>query len=242
MKPKIETCLSPALLPNYKLNGKTVVVIDVFRATSTICAILGNGAISVIPVGSVDKCKELGSNENTITAGERGGKVIPGLERGNSPVEFTSDVVKNKTVALTTTNGTRLMQMVGEASQILIGSFLNLQAICDYLILSGRDVVLACSGWQDLVNLEDTLFAGAVVHYLHSKFDVLDDNSILAEMLYKQSQNFNSLREFLQSATHYQRLLGFGLEKDLEYCCRMDIHPVVPFLQDGVIQVYPLDV
>jgi 2-phosphosulfolactate phosphatase len=127
---KLEVCLSPALLHLYDTRDAVVVIIDIFRATSTITAALHNGARCVIPVASVQECIEIGASlPGSITAGERDGKVVPGLLMGNSPLEYTPDVIKDKVLVLTTTNGTRLLHMVEGASAIVIGSFLNLSAL-----------------------------------------------------------------------------------------------------------------
>src|ERR1700734_746130 len=121
-KPKLEVCLSPALLHLYDTNGAVVVIIDIFRATSTITAALHNGARCVIPVASVAECIAIGESiPNSITAGERDGKIAEGLQHGNSPLEYPADFIKGKTLVLTTTNGTRLLHMVVGAAEIVIG-------------------------------------------------------------------------------------------------------------------------
>src|ERR1051325_2588362 len=135
-KPTLYTALSPALLHLYDLNHAVVVIIDVLRATSTIATALYNGARCVIPVDSVGRCIELGKQIDGITAGERDGKIAEGLEYGNSPFEYPANFVEGKTLVLTTTNGTRLLQMALEkgAKEIITGSFPNLSAVCDHLI------------------------------------------------------------------------------------------------------------
>ena len=229
-KPTIEVCLSPALLHLHDTKGAIVVIIDIFRATSTITAALHNGAKCVIPVASVPECIEVGKTEpNSITAGERDGKIAPGLQHGNSPLEYPADFVAGKTLVLTTTNGTRLLHMVEGAAQIVIGSFLNLSALCDYLLAQNKRVLLGCASWKDKYNLEDTLFAGAVVDRLHHAFEVADDSARGARHLYRQSGREN-LIEFLKDSSHYKRLSVYGLEKEMEYCVTPDLHPVVPFL------------
>lgn len=235
-QPQIQTCLSPIFVDQYDWSNKVVVVIDVFRATSTICSAIGHGAKAVIPVGSVEKCQKIGKSLGAITAGERGGKVIEGLQMGNSPLEYTSEVIQGKTLVLTTTNGTRLMQLVKDAEEIVIGSFLNLEAIVHYLKNKNKDVILACSGWQDQFNLEDTLFAGAVIHALKSDFECVDDTSFMAESLFNRVGDYTSLQDYLKKATHYHRLVNLGAEADLEYCCLYNLHPIVPVLLDGIIK------
>ena len=236
-KPSLEVCLSPALLHLYDTNDAIVVIIDIFRATSTITAALHNGAKCVIPVASVAECINIGNSiPNSITAGERDGKIAEGLQHGNSPLEYPADFIKDKTLVLTTTNGTRLLHMVQGASEIVIGSFLNLGALCGYLRSQNKKVLLGCASWKDKFNLEDTLFAGAVIHELQDAFEVGDDSARAAKHLYARTGGGNFI-EFLKDSSHYKRLSAFGLQKEMEYCVIPDQHPVVPVLQGREIVV-----
>ena len=228
---RLEVCFSPALLHLYDTRDTVVVIIDIFRATSTITAALHNGARNVIPVASVAECIELGLTiPDSITAGERDGKVVPGLQCGNSPLEYPRSVIERKSLILTTTNGTRLLHMVENAHQIVIGSFLNLDVICDYLLQQNKNVLLGCASWKDRFNLEDTLFAGAVVNRLQPNYAMNCDSARAANHLYLSSGGSNYL-DFLKDSSHYLRLSGFGLEKDLTYCTTPNLHPVVPVLK-----------
>ena len=161
-KPTLHTTLSPALLHLYDVSNSIVVIIDVLRATSTIATALYNGAKSVIPVDSVSRCIELGKQIEGITAGERDGKVAEGLVHGNSPFEYPREFIEGKTLVLTTTNGTRLLQMALDkgAKQIITGSFPNLSSVCNHLSEMNQNVILGCAAWKDRVNMEDMLFAG----------------------------------------------------------------------------------
>ena len=236
--PKLEVCLSPALLHLFDTKGTVVVIIDVFRATSTIAAALHNGAKCVIPVASVPECIELGTQiENSITAGERDGKIAEGLEYGNSPLEYPRAFVEGKTLVLTTTNGTRLLHMVQDADTIITGSFLNLGAVCDFLAAQGKNVVLGCAAWKDRFNMEDTLFAGAVVSRIGRQFDINCDSARGAKNLYESSGGGNFIN-FLRDSSHYRRLSGFGLLGDMEYCTTPDLHPVVPILKGRELVVH----
>jgi 2-phosphosulfolactate phosphatase len=236
--PRLEVCLSPALLHLFDTKDAVVVIIDVFRATSTIAAALHNGAQCIIPVASVAECIETGKNiENSITAGERDGKVAEGLEYGNSPLEYPKEFVQGRTVVLTTTNGTRLLHMVKDAAVIITGSFLNLSAVCDFLIAQNKNVLLGCAAWKDRFNMEDTLFAGAVVSRIGQYFDINCDSARGAKHLYDCSGGANFL-EFLKDSSHYRRLSGFGLVGDMEYCTTPDQHPVVPILKGKELVVH----
>lgn len=236
-KPRLEVCLSPALLHLYDTRGAIVVIIDVFRATSTIAAALYNGASRVIPVATVAECIELGRQlPDSITAGERDGKIAEGLAHGNSPAEYPRSFVENKTLILTTTNGTRLLHMVQDAATIVTGSFLNLSAVCDYLSGQDANVLLACSAWKDRFNLEDTLFAGAVATRLREQYDINCDSTRAASYLYERSGG-KDLISFLRDSSHYRRLAAYGLEADMEYCATPDLHPVLPILRGNELLV-----
>ena len=235
-KPKIEVCFSPALLHLYDFKGAIVVIIDVFRATSTITAALHNGARCVIPVASVAECIAIGNSiPDSITAGERDGKIADGLQYGNSPSEYPASFIKDKTLILTTTNGTRLLHMVNGAAEIVIGSFLNLHALSSYLAAKNKNVLLGCASWKDRFNLEDSLFAGAVVHELQDGFEINCDSARAALHLYGASGG--DFLSFLKNSSHYHRLAAYGLQEDMAYCATPDLHPVVPILKGNEIVI-----
>lgn len=229
-KPTLHTCLSPALLNLYDLKDSMVVIIDVLRATSTIATAMHNGAECVIPVATVPRCIEIGAELNAITAGERDGRIAEGLKHGNSPFEYHPEFVKGKKLVLTTTNGTKLLHMALDngAAEIITGSFPNLSAVCNYIEHRNMPVILGCAAWKDRVNIEDTLFAGAVIDRLSHLFDINCDASKLALNLYRQAKNdlFTFMKD--NQASHYHRLMNYGLEKDIRYCLTPDQAPVLP--------------
>jgi 2-phosphosulfolactate phosphatase len=234
-KPSLFTSLSPALVHLYDVSNSIVVIIDVFRATSTIAAALFNGAKCVIPVDSVSRCMELGRQIEGITAGERDGKIAEGLEYGNSPFEYPKEFVEGKTLVLTTTNGTRLLHMALEkgAREIVTGSFPNLSAVCDHIIEMKKNVVLGCAAWKDKVNMEDALFAGAIISKVREHFDINCDSSHIAEAMYEKGKK--DLFAFIKknNASHYHRLMKFDLEKDMRYCLTADVANVLPVYNEG---------
>ena len=242
-KPSLYTVLSPALLNLYDVNNTIVVVIDVLRATSTIATALYNGAKEVIPVDSVQQCIQLGKQLECITAGERDGQVAPGLQYGNSSFEYPRKFIGGRTLVLTTTNGTKLLHMAlaKGATEIVTGAFLNLSAVCDHLIQMEKNVILACAGWKDRVNMEGTMFAGAVVSIIGEHFSINCDSSHIAETLYKKARK--DMYEFMKSndASHYHRLTNFGLEKDIRHCLTPDLANILPEYVNGklVIQKRP---
>jgi len=238
-KPTLYTCLSPALLHLYDVTNTTVVIIDVLRATSTMATALYNGAKSIIPVDSVAHCIELGKQIDGITAGERDGKVAEGLEHGNSPFEYSREFIDGKTLVLTTTNGTKLLHMAlaKGAHTIVTGSFPNLSAVCDFLLQQKQNVLLGCAAWKDRVNMEDMLFAGAVINSVKDNFDINCDSSQVAETTYLLAKD--DLFGFMKTkgASHYHRLSGYGLEKDIQYCLTADVANVLPLYEDGKLTV-----
>lgn len=238
-KPTLYTCLSPALLHLYDVANTTVVIIDVLRATSTMATALYNGAKSIIPVDSVAHCIELGKQIDGITAGERDGKIAEGLKYGNSPFEYPRAFIGGKTLVLTTTNGTKLLHMAlaKGAYTIVTGSFPNLSAVCDFLLKQNHNVLLGCAAWKDRINMEDMLFAGAVINRVKEKYDINCDSSQIAETAYLLAKD--DLYDFMKTkgASHYHRLSGYGLEKDIQYCLTADVANVLPIYEDGKLTV-----
>lgn len=233
-KPTLYTCLSPALLHLYDLKNAVVVIIDVFRATSTIASVLHNGAKCIIPVDTVPKAIEISKRIDAIAAGERDGKIADGLQHGNSPLEYSPDFIGGKTLVLTTTNGTKLLHMAldNNADTIISGSFPNLSSVCKFLIAQNKNVVLGCAGWKDRYNLEDTLFAGAVISKIKEHFTIHCDSSLTAELLYENHKN--NLVEFAPNLTHYHRLVErFGLIEDIRFCLTPDVADVLVVYEDG---------
>jgi 2-phosphosulfolactate phosphatase len=238
-KPILHTCLSPSLLHLYDVSSSVVVIIDVLRATSTIATALYNGAKCVIPVDSVAECIRLGKQIEGITAGERDGKIAEGLKHGNSPFEYPREFIGGKTLVLTTTNGTKLLHMALDkgAKGIITGSFPNLSAVCEYLVKQKQNVILGCAAWKDRINIEDTLFAGAVISRIKEHFYINCDSSKIAETLFNDAKGYPY--DFLKNkeASHYHRLSNFGLEKDMRYCLTNDGANVLCIYQDGKLIV-----
>jgi len=234
-KPALFTSLSPALLSLYDITSSVVVIIDVLRATSTIATVLHNGAKEIIPVDSVNECIRIGRQIEAITAGERDGKVAEGLEHGNSPFEYPGSFIEGKTLVLTTTNGTKLLHMAlnNGAHEIITGSFANLDAVCNHIVQKNKPVLLACAAWKDRVNIEDTLFAGAVINKIKEHFSINCDASQMALGLYKEAEE--DLYEFMKrkEASHYKRLTSFGLEKDIRHCLTSNTANVLPLYTEG---------
>lgn len=236
--PSLATVLSPQLLNLYTIDDSIVVIIDVFRATSTIATALYNGAEKIIPVTTKEECLATGKLHNAVTAGEREGKIMEGLQHGNSPAEYPKKFIQNKTLVLTTTNGTKLIHIAIEhnAAQVITGSFPNLSSVCDYIISQNKNVLLACSAWKNIVNAEDSLFAGAVINRVKDFFTIHCDSSLMAEDIYTTHKN--NLASFAKKFTHWQRLASYGLGKDLNYCLTTDVANTLPVYDNGILKRY----
>lgn len=228
-KRNLEVCLTPALLHLHDIKDSIVVVIDIFRATSSICYGIDNGAEAIIPVATIEACRSY-SHSDFLLAAERNGEVVEGFDFGNSPFSYTAAKVAGKTIVLTTTNGTHAINVSRGANKIVIGSFLNLTALCNWIKTQPNNVLLLCSGWKDKVNLEDTLFAGGVVNHLRNENYVLDDAGIAAEDLYLLAKD--DLRSYLQKTSHSERLKKLGIEEDIKFCLNLDMTNSIPVL-DG---------
>lgn len=228
MSKKIEVCLTPALIDLYDIKESIVVVIDILRATSSITYGIANGAEAIIPVANVEDCLKY-SDCGFLLAAERNGEVVAGYDFGNSPFSYTSEKVEGKTIVLTTTNGTKALHLAQKnAHQVVIGSFLNLDSLCDYLSAQHKSVLLLCAGWKDQFNLEDTLFAGAVVNKLRKHFEHFDDSSVAAEDLYSLAKG--DLRKYLYKSSHSHRLAQLNIEEDVVFCLQLNICSAIPVL------------
>ncbi|TZF82128.1 2-phosphosulfolactate phosphatase [Pedobacter sp. BS3] len=228
---KLETCLSPALLPLFDIKNSIAVIIDIFRASSSICYGIANGAEAIIPVAEVEECAAYREKyPQYLLAAERNGEVVTGYDFGNSPFSYTAEHVCGKTIVLTTTNGTHALHLSRNAKQVILGSFLNLTAVCNWLRQQQENVLLVCAGWKNNFNLEDTLFAGAVVEQLQSGNYKPDDASIAANDLYRAGQS--DLNQYLKKTSHSERLKKLGIEKDIEFCLNVDLITAIPALRD----------
>jgi 2-phosphosulfolactate phosphatase len=227
---ELNVCLSPALIPLFSVEDYIVVVIDIFRATSSICYGIENGAEAIIPVSEVEECAAYAERgPGYLLAAERDGRVVEGFDFGNSPFSYTKEKVAGKTVVLTTTNGTHALHLSRNAKKVVIGSFLNLTALCKWLKSQDEAILLVCAGWKNNFNLEDTLFAGAVADQLKGGDFKPDDAAIAATDLYEIGKN--DINAYLKKTSHSERLKKLGIEKDIEFCLQIDLTTAIPVLE-----------
>jgi len=217
--PSVSVCLSPRLADIHDFRDKIGIVVDILRATTTISTALEYGAIAIRPIETLDECKNWRS-KGYLGAAERGGKKVEGFEYGNSPFDYINKNISGEKIALTTTNGTKTIHAVKTADMVLMGSFCNISALSEVLMDKKKDIIIVCAGWDDEINLEDTLFAGALIDGLMDSFDVSADPAILAHNLFLNGKD--DMFQFLKKSSHVTRLLNFGLKKDIYFCLEQD--------------------
>jgi 2-phosphosulfolactate phosphatase len=221
------------------VRDKTVVVIDVLRSCSTIQTALERGASSIIPLGDNDDAGRYTrylDAASVLLCGEKDGKKVEGYQLGNSPMEFTEDVIRGKTILFKTTNGTKAITRSTGARKLLVGSFLNLSAVADELRQEAASgVVLICSGWHSRLSIEDMLCAGAIIHKVF-------DNNMPGEatdgvkMAYGLFEKFgHDIPALISECNHAKRLRDLGYGDDVSYCSQVDLFGGVPRMHEGVI-------
>jgi len=234
---KIDVIFSADRIEEDNVRGKTAVVIDTLRATSTIVSSLANGAKEVIPVVSIEEAKSLkrSQGEESLVAGERGGVKIEEFDLGNSPRDYRQDVVDAKTIILTTTNGTKCFIRLKSAKEVLVLSLLNLEAINNYL-QDKEKVVFCCAGTHGEFALDDFVTAGASIAKLIASKDVkLSDRALVAYQIYLQ--NKDNILAIIKGSKSGQNLVSLGKEKDIDYIVAGQKFGVVPSYREGKIKI-----
>jgi 2-phosphosulfolactate phosphatase len=232
---KLEVAFTPAEI-GVHAGDRTVVVIDVLRASSTILEALINGAHAVIPVESVEiavaRAQEIGRDQ-CILCGERDTQPIAGFRLGNSPLEFTAERVAGKTLVMTTTNGTRALALGGTGSRCVVGSLLNAGAVSK-AVRGDQDVLLLCAGREGRFALEDALCAGILARRIlagrRRSDHQLNDAAMTAMLLARRFEK--KLPEAIRRTSAGRRLLELGRGEDVEYCVRADHYDRVPVVRE----------
>lgn len=225
----ITVCLSPELIHLYNLPGSVVVVVDILRASSCIVTGIAHGVTSFKPVASLNEC-DFWRSKGYVGAAERGGQKVEGFELGNSPFSYMDPELENQNIAFTTTNGTEAIMRSKAANQIIIGAFLNFDVMANYLKNLTYDIIVHCAGWNGKVNMEDTIFAGALINELKNEFNTDNDAALAAMSLYNLSKT--DLKGYLAEASHYKRLQHLGLQKDIDFCFEYNHFKVIPILKN----------
>ena len=217
--------------------GKTVVVVDILRASTTIAVALANGAEGIVPVLTPEEARDrrTGRLAHALLGGEREGVRLDGFDLGNSPLEYTPERVRGKTILFTTTNGTRAIRAAATAERLFVGAFVNLDAVGAALEGDDLDVLIVCAGTERRFTLEDALFAGACVARLRDRFGERSDAAIAAEALWTRFRD--DLPGALASCRHGGRLVRKGFADDVVFCATVGTADVLPRYADGSIRL-----
>lgn len=231
-KNRLEVCLSPALYSKHADDSNLVVIVDILRASSSICAAIHNGVKRIIPVSTVEEAREM-KTRGYMVASERDGYVLDFADFGNSPFNFTPETVQGKEIVYSTTNGTRCIHMASHSKAVVIGSFLNISVLADWLIGQNAPVLIFCASWKDRFSLEDTVYAGALAERLlkSDKFESICDAVTASLDLWNLAKT--DLYGYLQKAAQKERLASKGLDDCIAYCLIPDQTSVIPAFRDG---------
>ena len=239
----VEVFLTSVHLEHEDLRDRTVVVIDVLRACSTIVTALHHGARAVVPVADMAQAGRIAQNLDPsvyVLGGERSGRKIEGYHLGNSPQEYTRERVEGRDVILNTTNGTTALDRARSAQHLVAGCFLNADRVVDFIREQGRDVALVCAGRNNRLSLEDTLCAGLLLHRLWNgrepDADAMTDTSHVAFSQYLRDHG--NLEAALRHSCNARHLTAMGLEADVAYCLRTNALPVLPYYKDSRLTLY----
>ncbi len=234
-KKSVEVCFSPALFADILTQGEFVVVlVDILRATTTICTAVANGVEAIIPVATHEEARQLKA-QGFLVASEKDGVQLDFADFGNSASSFTREAIGGKTLVYCTTNGTRALEIAKGASGIAIGAFINISALTEWLAARRQDVVVLCSGWKNKFCLEDTLFAGVLTARLleTDRFHTECDSAQASMDLWSLARG--DLLGYIEKAAHRHRLKRLGLDDVLPYSFTCDLVQVVPVFDGRVI-------
>lgn len=233
-KKKVEVCFTPAVYHTFHNDESIVVVVDILRATSAICTAFLNGVKRIIPVATLEEAQEY-KKKGFMVAAERDGLVRDFADFGNSPYNFTAERVKGKEIVYSTTNGTNTIMMASKSYQVLIGSYLNFQALSDYIVKSNRNLVILCAGWKEKFNLEDTLYAGALAESVlnNQNYESICDSTLAAIDLWTLASK--DLMGYIEKVAQRHRLKLNGLDDVIEYCHTFNLTDKIPYLSDNYL-------
>jgi len=234
VKRNLETCFAPGLFNPEEHVNSIVVIIDILRASSAICTAFANGAVSILPVADAAEAMEYKS-KGYLVAAERDGFVLDFADFGNSPFNFTRERVEGKTIVYSTTNGTGIINQASSAYLIVIGSFLNLTALTDWIIKMERDVLLFCAGWKNRFNLEDSVCAGAIAERMMETglFTTICDSTLAAMDLWSHASN--DLPAYIDKTAQRSRLRDKNLDDCIGFCLTIDFTNKIPIMKNGFL-------
>ena len=233
---KLYTCFSPALFEADIHRDSIVVIIDILRASSAICTAFANGVASIIPVAEVEEAREY-KKRGFLVAAERDGFVLDFADFGNSPFNFTKEKVEGRIIVYSTTNGTGLINLASSSYMTVIGSFLNITSLTQFLIRQDRNVLLLCAGWKNRFNIEDSVCAGAIAEILmnSSYYKTICDSTYAAIDLWSLARP--DVGAYIEKAAQRTRLRDKKLDDCIQFCLTPDFTDKIPVMNNGVLVV-----
>jgi len=237
---KINVLLSPISVDELYFTGKTTVVIDILRATTTIISALGNGAKEIIPVATVEFAVKVSGGMfggQTLLGGERNTKKIEGFALGNSPLEYSEDIISGKSIILYTTNGTKAIVKAKFSGELFICAFSNISALAKHLVKLNKDVEILCASRLNNFSMEDTVCAGKLItEIVKLNNDTVLTDSALASISLSKSFG-KSLFKMLKETEHGRLLIENGYEEDLKFCSKLNTTDSIPYFSGNVIKL-----
>lgn len=232
--PKIEVCFSPALYVDFRNDEANVVIVDILRATSAIVTAFMNGVSRIIPVATLEEARAY-KDRGYMVAAERDGLVRDFADFGNSPYNFKRELIEGREIVYSTTNGTQSIMMARDSHAVLIGAYLNMEALKNFLLQSSRDVVILCAGWKNKFNLEDTLFAGALAERLlgTGRFVTACDSAHASIDLWNLARH--DISGYIDKAAQRHRLKKNNLDDVIGYCHTTDLTHLIPVLEQDYL-------
>lgn len=236
---RINVLITPNSVDELYFTGKTTVVIDVLRASTTIITALQNGAKEVIPVATVEFGVKVSGGmftSQTLLCGERNTKKVEGFALGNSPLEFTPEIVNGKSIILFTTNGTKAITRAKFSENLYIASFLNINSIVEQLLKLDKDIEILCSGRNNMFSMEDTICAGRIISEIQKQKENLFLNDTARASVSLNKSFGKSILRMFKETDHGQLLLENGFEEDLKYCSKINSSSVIPYYTGNVLK------
>ena len=234
---KISVCFTADQFDNYADGKSTVVVVDLLRATSVISTAFSEGVVAIIPVQTLEEALYYKDKEGYIVAAERNAKPIEGFDYGNSPFHYINSEVKGKTLVLTTTNGTKAIYNARK-HKVITASYINIKSVAKHLIEERNNVIILCSGWKGVFNLEDPIFAGSLANLLidSGRYDSSCDSVFASRQLLKNSNG--DLFKYLSNSSHRKRLKSLNMEDDTRFCLSPPIKSnIIPILKGNKLVI-----
>ena len=230
----VEICFSPAIYPEFRNDEAIVVIVDILRATSAIVTAFMNGVKSIIPVATLEEARAY-KEKGYLVAAERDGIVRDFADFGNSPYNFKREIIQGREIVYSTTNGTNCITMASHSYRVLIGAYLNLDALANYVIGENRDLVILCAGWKNKFNIEDSLFAGALAEAVlrNNNYSTMCDSVHASIDLWNLGRN--NMMNYIEKAAQRHRLKKNKLDDVIEYCHTPNLTTLVPMLKDNYL-------